>query len=159
METSEMETKAKIKVNTNKKSKYTEKEKKKFNEILRGIKTRNLRMKVYDQYRRNNFIIPEDEEEPDSRRKIEVIYKKQPEPEIKKQKKSKKFLIFIIIGIILVLIALGIALYFILRKQQEKPIPEKLISNLTYKENQIMKFQNVKTTKINYGAIFILLFE
>ena len=145
-----METKTKIKVNTNKKSKYTEKEKKKFNEILRGIKTRNLRMKVYDQYRRNNFVIPEDEEEPDSRRKIEVIYKKQPEPEIKKQKKSKKFLIFIIIGIILVLIALGIALYFILRKQQEKPIPEKLISNLTYKENQIMKFQNVKTTKINY---------
>ena len=70
-----------------------------------------------------------------------------------KDKKSLKKKIFIIILIILILgISIPLILYFLLRKKH-KPNQlqsEYLISGLTYKKNQILRFQNIKTTKILY---------
>ena len=70
-----------------------------------------------------------------------------------KDKKPLKKKIFIIILMILILgVSISLILYFLLRKK-EKPNQiesEHLISGLTYKKNQILRFQNIKTTKILY---------
>ena len=131
--------------------KYTKKDRMKFKEILKGIIDPAQRMKIYGQYVRNEFIIPEDPK-PSPKTNKEIIYQKEPQLVIQKQKLSKKWLIFLIVWLIVGLIGLGIfIIYLSLSKPlKKKPTPEKLVSGLTYQENQIMKFQNVKTTKINY---------
>ena len=69
-----------------------------------------------------------------------------------KDKKPLKKKIFIIILMILILgVSISLILYFLLRKKEKPQIEsEHLISGLTYKKNQILRFQNIKTTKILY---------
>ena len=66
------------------------------------------------------------------------------------RKKMNLKIRFLIGGIILsILIGIGILLYFLL--SPNKPTiykRENFITDLTYEENQIMRFQNVKTTKV-----------
>ena len=126
--------------------KYTKKDRMKFNEILKGIIDPAQRMKIYGQYVRNEFIIPEDPIQSPKTNK-EIIYQKEPQLVIQKKKLSKKWLIFLMVLLIVGLIGLGIfIIYLSLSKPlKKKPTPEKLVSSLTYQENQIMKFQNVKT--------------
>ena len=87
--------------------------------------------------------------------KAETIYKPGKKRSIKNKKNTNKnrFLCLIIISIAAI-VGLGIGLYFLLKKKTPNPPdsspPEKLVSSLTYKVNQILKFQNIKKTKINY---------
>ena len=70
-----------------------------------------------------------------------------------KDKKPLKKKIFIIILMILILgVSISLILYFLLRKKEKPNLieSEHLISGLTYKKNQILRFQNIKTTKILY---------
>lgn len=133
--------------------KYTKKQRMKFNEILKGIIDPAQRMKVYGQYVRNEYIIPEDPKQiPKPKPNKEIIYQKEQKIVIPKQELSKKWLIFFIVWLILGLIGLGIFIIYLSvnKTLKKRPTPEELVSGLTYQENQIMKFQNVKTTKINY---------
>ena len=111
------------------------------------------------------------QEESLSNNQTEKIYKHKKRRSIKNKKitnkKNLRCLIIPIRSIIAFLVVLGVGLYFLLKKKKSTPPyspissespnsvvisapPEKLISSLTYQENQIMKFQNVKKTKINY---------
>jgi hypothetical protein len=53
-------------------------------------------MKIYGQYVRNEFIIPEDPIQSPKTNK-EIIYQKEPQLVIQKQKLSKKWLIFLMV--------------------------------------------------------------
>ena len=78
----------------------------------------------------------------------EVVYKK---PLILKQ--SKNCVIYIILWVISILICMGLlgfGLYLYLDPPKHHPNFEKLVTRLTYKKYQILKFRNIKTTEINY---------
>ena len=65
-----------------------------------------------------------------------------------KKKLSLKYKILIAISI-LILIAIGVIIYINIRRPPETIRGnEKFVTGLTYKENQIMRFQNIKQTKI-----------
>ena len=70
----------------------------------------------------------------------------------KKEKKKCSLKCKIIIGLFILILAIVIVvicLLFLLRKKS-KWENENFVTGLTYKENQIMKFQNIKTTKISF---------
>ena len=104
-------------------------------------------------------------EETLSNNQTEIIYKKSKKRSIKNKKittkKNFRCLIILIISIASILVGLGIGLYFVFKNKNstsddstispDSPVihvpPEKLVSSLTYQENQIMKFQNFKISR------------
>ena len=59
------------------------------------------------------------------------------------------WLILIVIFILIILIIIGVAIYFLLQKGEPPNFDhESFVTGLTYKQNQVLRFQNIKTTKI-----------
>ena len=155
-------------------------ENKRFNRHLRNIKNQRKGMKISDDHKKEIFTVPTEQADNvgtehrikpnqeikiDSKNQIqsndpaEIIYKPVRKHSIKNKKNTNKnrfccLKILIIISIAAILIGLGVGLYFLLKKKTpestELTPPEKLVSGLTYQVNQILKFQNIKKTKINY---------
>ena len=155
-------------------------ENKRFNRHLRNIKNQRKGMKISDEHKKEIFTVPTEQADNvgtehrikpnqeikiDSKNQIqsndpaEIIYKPVRKHSIKNKKNTNKnrfccLKILIIISIAAILIGLGVGLYFLLKKKTpestELTPPEKLVSGLTYQVNQILKFQNIKKTKINY---------
>ena len=127
------------------------------------------KMKIYDDYKRGKIKFKEVNEDDKSDKSIkreiknkqnnklnEIIYSREKlTSEITKNKLPLKYKIIISIISILFLAGLGILLYFLLRPPSPTKNPkiykqEDLISSLTYKKNQILKFQSLKNTIVSF---------
>ena len=150
IEETELDSKNRIGSETKKTGDYTEREKKIFNEYLKGIYNPRKRRVEYELFRTNKIIIQEEGKTIPKPNQEPIIHKIRL---LQKQIKSEKPCIYSILWIITVLILLcviGSALYLYLKPIKYHSNFEKLISSLTYKKNQILKFQNIKTTTIDY---------
>ena len=150
IEETELDSKNRIGSETKKTGDYTEREKKIFNQYLKGIYNPRKRRVEYELFRTNKIIIQEEGKTIPKPNQEPIIHKIRL---LQKQIKSEKPCIYSILWIITVLILLcviGSALYLYLKPIKYHSNFEKLISSLTYKKNQILKFQNIKTTTIDY---------
>ena len=158
-QTEETEINSKDKIGSERKTvgNYTEKQKIIINEYLKGKYSFKERMDIYGKYIRGNIIIREEPElnaesipkQDREKSQKEIIYQREL---IRRQKKVQKclHLILLIVSVLICLGFIGFALYLFLSPTKHHPHFEKLVTGLTYKKNQIMKFQNIKTTKIDY---------
>ena len=127
---------------------------------MRKIENSKKRMEIYGDSLRNELFKrngnnkhkKEQEKMPDP-----IIYSQKNNIIFKKSQKKKFPLKYKILIAVLILALIGIMIYLFMPKTPPiPPIPEpkyskeSFVTGLTYKENQIMKFRNIKTTKVNF---------
>ena len=147
----------------------------KFWNEMKKVHPRNERMLIYDQKIKNGLIYRGDGQ--DKEFKTNCMNEKNPDAIIypdknnlntilknslkndplkknpKKKKLARKWKILIGSVALAIIAAVIVLCVIFLREKEEKFENETYVTGLTYKENQVMRFQNKKTTTLNFDLV------